>query len=249
MAKASGVLLYFVPNRGRINLTGGGFLADARKQGHVLVASGWQGDIEPAEGIGDAVGAGRQEPGWLQHHRARARPLQRHARGRDDFADSSRRRCRDRRSGQPRYFQSHTDSPELRKTARSSLCAAPTGRSPIAAKTPFPGKPDPRKVCLKGGFNPAYLYELVYTAKDPKVYGIGFAATRDLNSYLRYGAQDDTGAANPLRGRDHARRSARAIRSPEISSAASFIWASIRMKPDESSSTAAIRISPFASWR
>ena len=25
MAKASGVLLYFVPNRGRINLTGGGF--------------------------------------------------------------------------------------------------------------------------------------------------------------------------------------------------------------------------------
>src|SRR5438270_2537480 len=51
MAKASGVLLYFVPNRGRINLTGGGFLADARKQGHVLVASGWQGDLEPADGI------------------------------------------------------------------------------------------------------------------------------------------------------------------------------------------------------
>src|SRR5438093_7748655 len=32
MAKASGVLVYFVPNRGRINLTGGGFTADARKQ-------------------------------------------------------------------------------------------------------------------------------------------------------------------------------------------------------------------------
>src|SRR5580765_4180165 len=51
MAKASGVLLYFVPNRSRINLTGGGFLADARKQGHVIVASGWQGDIEPADGV------------------------------------------------------------------------------------------------------------------------------------------------------------------------------------------------------
>ena len=50
MAKASGVLLYFVPNRGRINLTGGGFLNDARQQGHVIVASGWQGDLEPAEG-------------------------------------------------------------------------------------------------------------------------------------------------------------------------------------------------------
>ena len=50
MANASGVLLYFVPNRGRINLTSGGFLADARAQGHVLVASGWQGDLEPADG-------------------------------------------------------------------------------------------------------------------------------------------------------------------------------------------------------
>jgi hypothetical protein len=69
------------------------------------------------------------------------------------------------------------------------------------SQVPFPGKPDPRKLCLKGGFNPAYLYELVYTAKDPKVHGIGFAATRDLNSYLRYEAQDDAGSANPLRGR------------------------------------------------
>ena len=77
------------------------------------------------------------------------------------------------------------------------------------SQIPFPGKPDPRKLCLKGGFNPAYLYELVYTAKDPKVYGIGFAATRDLNSYLRYGAQDDTGAANPLRGHDHRDREPR----------------------------------------
>src|SRR5882672_6314534 len=51
MAKASGVLLYFVPNRGKINLTNGGFLADARKHGHVMVASGWQGDLEPADGV------------------------------------------------------------------------------------------------------------------------------------------------------------------------------------------------------
>src|SRR5947207_2688076 len=51
MSKASGVLLYFVPNRGRISLTGGGFQADARKKGHVLVSSGWQGDIAPADGV------------------------------------------------------------------------------------------------------------------------------------------------------------------------------------------------------
>jgi len=53
MARASGVLLYFVPNRGRVNLTGdgfSGFSADARGHGHVLVASGWQGDLVPADG-------------------------------------------------------------------------------------------------------------------------------------------------------------------------------------------------------
>ena len=53
----------------------------------------------------------------------------------------------------------------------------------------------------EGGFDPTYLYELAYTAKDPKVYGIGLAATRDLNSFLRYASHDDSGNANPVGGR------------------------------------------------
>jgi hypothetical protein len=52
-------------------------------------------------------------------------------------------------------------------------------------QTPFPGKPDPEKVCLKDGFDPASLYELAYVAKDPPVHGVGFAATRDLIAFLR----------------------------------------------------------------
>ena len=51
MSNSSGVLVYAVPNRGRMNLEGGGFLADARNQGHVLVASGWQGDLIPSDGL------------------------------------------------------------------------------------------------------------------------------------------------------------------------------------------------------
>ncbi len=50
---------------------------------------------------------------------------------------------------------------------------------------------------MKGGFDPASEYTLVYTAQDPLVLGIGFAATRDLNSFLRY---DDEPGANPLAG-------------------------------------------------
>ncbi|HEU0096596.1 MAG TPA: alpha/beta hydrolase domain-containing protein, partial [Rhizomicrobium sp.] len=52
-------------------------------------------------------------------------------------------------------------------------------------------------LCVKGGFDPKLAYTLAFTAKNPKVLGIGFAATRDLISFLRY----DASAANPLAGR------------------------------------------------
>jgi hypothetical protein len=41
------------------------------------------------------------------------------------------------------------------------------------------------------------LYEFTYPARDPKVLGIGFAATRDVVSFLRNDAKDDKGVANP----------------------------------------------------
>ena len=44
------------------------------------------------------------------------------------------------------------------------------------------------------------LYEFVYLAKNPVVAGIGFAAIRDLASFVRTAQQDDEGNANPLRG-------------------------------------------------
>ena len=61
---------------------------------------------------------------------------------------------------------------------------------------PFPGVPDPQKLCLKGGFDTNQIYELYYTAMKPLVLGLGFAATRDLVSYLRNSGD----GANPLAG-------------------------------------------------
>ena len=46
--------------------------------------------------------------------------------------------------------------------------------------------------------NPGTIYSFVYRAKDPMVMGIGFAAVRDLNSFLRYADKDAQGGANPL---------------------------------------------------
>jgi Alpha/beta hydrolase domain len=42
------------------------------------------------------------------------------------------------------------------------------------------------------------IYEFSYTAKDPTVAGLGFAAIRDWVSWLRYEAEDDSGTPNPL---------------------------------------------------
>src|ERR1041385_4154378 len=44
------------------------------------------------------------------------------------------------------------------------------------------------------------IYEFSYTAKDPTVNGIGFAAVRDFNAFLRYEKADESGTANPMAG-------------------------------------------------
>ncbi|MEO7270464.1 MAG: alpha/beta hydrolase domain-containing protein, partial [Vicinamibacterales bacterium] len=68
------------------------------------------------------------------------------------------------------------------------------------ATVPFPGTPDPARVCLKSGYDPALLYELTYTAKDPYVLGVGLAAMRDVISFFRYTEKDSAGTPNPLAG-------------------------------------------------
>ena len=60
--------------------------------------------------------------------------------------------------------------------------------------------PSAQHIFLPAGFQPGWIYELVYTAKDPLVHGLGHAAVRDFISFLKY----DTSAANPLRGVERA---------------------------------------------
>jgi hypothetical protein len=49
-------------------------------------------------------------------------------------------------------------------------------------------------------FVPNDIYEFSYIAKDPTVNGIGFAAVRDFNAFLRYATADEAGTPNPLAG-------------------------------------------------
>lgn len=54
---------------------------------------------------------------------------------------------------------------------------------------------------LDAGSDQGSIYQYRYTAVDPKVMGLGFLATRDLVSFLRYADRDAAGNANPLAGR------------------------------------------------
>jgi hypothetical protein len=60
--------------------------------------------------------------------------------------------------------------------------------------------PSDTHIHLPGGFAPGWIYELVYTGKDPLVLGLGHVAVRDFVSFLKYGAEDAAGRANPLGG-------------------------------------------------
>ena len=58
--------------------------------------------------------------------------------------------------------------------------------------------PSDSNLYLPGGFEPGWIYELVYTGKDPLVLGLGHTAVRDFISFLKYDASDDEGTPNPL---------------------------------------------------
>ena len=63
-------------------------------------------------------------------------------------------------------------------------------------------EPDASHVSLKGGFELGRIYKLVYTAKGSRIVGLGFAAVRDICSFIKYASQDD---GNFLEGKiDHA---------------------------------------------
>jgi len=67
-----------------------------------------------------------------------------------------------------------------------------------SAANPFPGTPDPTQICVRGGFDPAKLYQVVFEARDPYVLGVGFAAWRDVGDFFHNEVADSFGAANPV---------------------------------------------------
>jgi hypothetical protein len=194
LSRASGVLAYQVANRGTVNIESAtGYWADFRRAGHVIVASGWQADIPVAAGRETlAVPIASNPDGTSLTGPVVVRFT--------DVKGNTMPIIRGRMSGTA--TPASLDTAQATLTRRLSDDSQRTVIKPAdfafadCRQTPFPGKPDPGNLCLKTGFDPNAIYELAYLAKDPPVHGIGFAATRDLNSFLR----SETGPANPVAG-------------------------------------------------
>ncbi|MDB5723396.1 MAG: hypothetical protein JWQ16_150 [Novosphingobium sp.] len=188
---ASGLLVYDVPNRGNGTVT-----ADA--DGHVRAISGWQGDITAPDAQSLMV------------------PVAQGAKGRPITAPVLQR-FTDVPAGAvsipivgglgrptPRPAPLSLDTRNARLFRQASDAAPPIDISPSdwafadCRTRPFPGRPDPTQLCLRGGFDGGQAYTLVYRGKDPKVLGIGFAAVRDFNAFLRFASADDAGTPNPV---------------------------------------------------
>jgi hypothetical protein len=199
--KASGVLIYGIPNRGNRLLIpafhlggdpGDGFFFN---RGDIILSSGWQGDLRGRPGAETITVPIATNPDG------------------SSITGPVLVRFRDMPVGSVTLALPTAYAPATLDTLTATLTRrASEGGAviPIAAgdwafadcrASPFPGKPDPTRVSVKGGFDPAFLYELVYTAKGPFVLGIGLAATRDVVSFFRRADRDDTGADNPVHGK------------------------------------------------
>jgi hypothetical protein len=155
---------------------GNGFLMN---RGYTVVWSGWQGDIIPGGGrmtfspptVAGVTGLARED--FIFDHT-------------DNPA-----------SGTLSYPAADLDPSHAKISVREREADARATPPDLAVTFE-----SPTKISIKrpAGFDAGAIYEFIYTAKDPKVMGLGFAATRDVVSFLRNEAADATGAASPLAG-------------------------------------------------
>ena len=209
MRQASGMMWHDVPNRG------GAFpmAAQERAFGDVMLASAWQGDNAGRTAVRPTAAVAGLH--WLQL------PVARGANGERVTGQVFGRIVnRSGMASQPLLVQTNPvpykpvslKSSDSRLTSRAGenqrgevvdeqvIAPGDWAWARCDASNPFPGKPDPTQICLKYGFDPARLYQVTFTAADPPVLGMGFAAWRDVAAFFKNASTDDTGTPNPLAG-------------------------------------------------
>ena len=207
MTKASGLMWHDVPNRGRVYPVAPQEFA----LGDIELASAWQGDNAGQTAVKDKGSANGFQ--WLKL------PVARAANGAAVTGEVMGRIVN--RSGPASqglivqinpvpYKPMSLDTRLAKLVSRGAegmrgevfdeVTIAPSdwAWAKCDAANPFPGTPDPTQICLKSGFDAKRLYQVVFTAQDPYVLGVGFAAWRDVAAFFKKSNADDAGTANPI---------------------------------------------------
>ena len=208
MQRGNQTIFYDVVNRGnqalRVNFgaersnnpttlahAGDGFMM---RQGYTLVWSGWQGDVLPVGGrLTTSFPVAKNPDGspikrtitteFVFQKPSFSVPL---SFDRESLDVKPYPAVEESMSKARLYRRAGTHAQrELVSADEWSFARCPDGKTKTASNA---------DICLAAGFSPNFIYELTYEARDPIVMGLGFAATRDLISFLRYNASD----ANPL---------------------------------------------------
>ena len=220
-SRISGLMWHDVPNRGgRLVIT-----SDLRAQGDLGLSSGWQGDNAGPNGVGATVVPANADvlaPVPPSNNEWVKTPVLLGVTGRILGRIINRGGTNQPLNvmGNPiPYFpadSANNADAVLKEHLKETITGVVTEGATIpnsdwkfcygaAASFAAPGSPTalPVRVCLGNGrtFDPAKLYQLVYTVKDPYVLGAGTAAFRDIQSFFRYQDTDDFGFVNPLAGK------------------------------------------------
>jgi hypothetical protein len=204
-------LLYDVNNRGTIRAmqffndapqsnaprtaadAGNGFLM---RRGYTVAASGWQGDILPGEGrltiqVPIAQDNGCPITGLVrtelltEETGVTCLPL-----SGNDYSASYEAVSTDTRAATFTCREHEADPRQPMPAQAWQLARLDRHGKPISS---------PSHCYLPEGFRPGWLYELIYTAQNPPIMGLGFTGVRDLIAFLLHADADAEGRANPLR--------------------------------------------------
>jgi hypothetical protein len=190
--KGNGRMLYEVNNRGRKMLFGNlcdgpqgmndpRTMADVgngfpMRRGWTLVWSGWDPDAPRA-----GMGLGLAAPVATEDGKPIVRTV------RDEFVSGTRGGALD--AFKLSYEMATQDGARL--TVREKQTDTPQEIAWTAL--------DAKSIRLsEGSPKPGYLYEFTYQGTKPKVQGLGFAATRDLVSFLRYSEEGVAAVGGPI---------------------------------------------------
>lgn len=184
-ARSNGKLFYEAPNRGTKSALrvfqhavadadpvteehyGDGLLM---KQGYSILWMGWQWDVPagrmsmelPIGRLDDKPITGQVRSNFILYQRSLTA----------DLGDR----------GHKMYEPVDLEDPEATLTIREGATEA-AQKLPRGQWRMLPGG----QVTIEGGFAPGRIYEVIYTARDPRVLGCSLAATRDLISWFKQG--------------------------------------------------------------